>query len=431
MLHVYGSKLEWLDDDAIRALGRRCLRPLLLPRRGRTPDARGPGRDGSRSAELASLSLPALVIHGSRDTLIDPSGGRQTASVIPGARYLEIDGMGHDYPPPVWTEWVDAWSDFARVVVRGPEPQGGDTRSPSRPASLSGWWPARCLQRVALARDGRRGADDRRSRSTRGRQGDPDGPVERRFPGHDVHDVGNGEDLQYPHPDSDDESPGEGGPTVHIRPRGNNHETRNHAAPEEDDGHQEGEHVKWDGLRADPRGQVAQAEEHWDEPDEDERTPWAGLARGLDPPDETVDAQSTRIRDREMSRSAWKPPSTRATTVGQRQGAGAGHGAGQLGDAADRAASPGSWPAAVEARPKPVHMTKAYGTKNMKRRKATAAASTPPPLWASRSTASNAVSMEAELPVGLRCPPWCALPVPAGGPPAPYGRTSRDGEPGG
>jgi pimeloyl-ACP methyl ester carboxylesterase len=58
------------------------------------------------------------VIHGSRDTLIDPSGGRQTASVIPGARYVEIDGMGHDYPPPVWREWVGAWSDFARSVVR-------------------------------------------------------------------------------------------------------------------------------------------------------------------------------------------------------------------------------------------------------------------------------------------------------------------------
>ena len=66
----------------------------------------------------AELHLPALVIHGSRDTLIDPSGGRQTASVIPGARYVEIEGMGHDYPPPVWREWVTAWSDFARSVVR-------------------------------------------------------------------------------------------------------------------------------------------------------------------------------------------------------------------------------------------------------------------------------------------------------------------------
>ena len=73
--------------------------------------------DGSRSAELAELDLPTLVIHGSRDTLIDPSGGRRTAEVIPGARYVEIEGMGHDYPPPVWQEWVAVWSEFAHAAA--------------------------------------------------------------------------------------------------------------------------------------------------------------------------------------------------------------------------------------------------------------------------------------------------------------------------
>ena len=73
--------------------------------------------DGSRSEELATLDLPALVIHGSRDTLISPSGGRRTAEVIPGARYVEIEGMGHDYPPPVWKEWVAVWAEFAQAAV--------------------------------------------------------------------------------------------------------------------------------------------------------------------------------------------------------------------------------------------------------------------------------------------------------------------------
>ena len=72
------------------------------------------GRDGSRSEQLAAVGLPVLVLHGSRDTLIDPSGGRRTAELIPGARYVEIEGMGHDYPPPVWRQWVDVWADFAR-----------------------------------------------------------------------------------------------------------------------------------------------------------------------------------------------------------------------------------------------------------------------------------------------------------------------------
>ena len=67
----------------------------------------------SRDPELARLDVPTLVLHGSRDRLVDPSGGRHTAEVIPGARYVEIEGMGHDYPPAVWDTWVRTWADFA------------------------------------------------------------------------------------------------------------------------------------------------------------------------------------------------------------------------------------------------------------------------------------------------------------------------------
>jgi pimeloyl-ACP methyl ester carboxylesterase len=113
-LHVYGSNTEWLDEEAIRARAAaaydRCFCPAGVGRQ-----MRAVMHDGSRAAGLAELDLPALVIHGSRDTLIDPSGGRRTAALIPGARYVEIDGMGHDYPPPVWGEWVTVWSDFART----------------------------------------------------------------------------------------------------------------------------------------------------------------------------------------------------------------------------------------------------------------------------------------------------------------------------
>jgi pimeloyl-ACP methyl ester carboxylesterase len=73
--------------------------------------------DGSRANELATIDLPVLVIHGSRDTLIDASGGRRTAAIIRGARYFEIEGMGHDYPPPVWNEWVSVWSEFVHAGV--------------------------------------------------------------------------------------------------------------------------------------------------------------------------------------------------------------------------------------------------------------------------------------------------------------------------
>jgi pimeloyl-ACP methyl ester carboxylesterase len=111
--HVYGSKPEWLDDEAIRRRAATAFDRCFCPD-GIVRQMKAVGRDGSRSEQLAKVDLPVLVLHGSRDTLIDPSGGRRTAELVPGARYVEIEGMGHDYPPPVWRQWVDVWAEFAR-----------------------------------------------------------------------------------------------------------------------------------------------------------------------------------------------------------------------------------------------------------------------------------------------------------------------------
>jgi pimeloyl-ACP methyl ester carboxylesterase len=60
-----------------------------------------------RSADLAAISVPTLVIHGSHDTLIDVSGGRATAAAIPDCDLLVVDGMGHDLPREMWPEIID------------------------------------------------------------------------------------------------------------------------------------------------------------------------------------------------------------------------------------------------------------------------------------------------------------------------------------
>ncbi|MFL5844441.1 MAG: alpha/beta fold hydrolase [Solirubrobacteraceae bacterium] len=64
--------------------------------------------DGSRAEALKTLKVPTLVIHGLDDTLIDPSGGRRTAELVPGARLLLVEDMGHDRPPALWPQLVDA-----------------------------------------------------------------------------------------------------------------------------------------------------------------------------------------------------------------------------------------------------------------------------------------------------------------------------------
>jgi pimeloyl-ACP methyl ester carboxylesterase len=62
---------------------------------------------GDRTADLAALDVPTLVIHGAQDSLVNVSGGRSTAAAIPGAELLVVDGMGHDLPREIWPEVTD------------------------------------------------------------------------------------------------------------------------------------------------------------------------------------------------------------------------------------------------------------------------------------------------------------------------------------
>ena len=73
---------------------------------------------GSRTAALHDVRVPVLVLHGDADRLIDPSGGRRTAEAIPGARFVLLEGMGHDYPPEYWDRWTQLVSEHAHAADR-------------------------------------------------------------------------------------------------------------------------------------------------------------------------------------------------------------------------------------------------------------------------------------------------------------------------
>jgi pimeloyl-ACP methyl ester carboxylesterase len=73
---------------------------------------------GDRTAKLRELDIPALVIHGKNDLLVNPSGGRATAKAIPGARLKMVEGMGHDLPRALWPEFVE---EIAANAARAPE----------------------------------------------------------------------------------------------------------------------------------------------------------------------------------------------------------------------------------------------------------------------------------------------------------------------
>jgi pimeloyl-ACP methyl ester carboxylesterase len=109
----------------------------------RDRDPRGPGRQlaaiiasGDRTAQLRHITAPTLVIHGTADPLVSPSGGRATARAIPGARLMTVAGMGHDLPRAAWPQLVTAIAEHAASA----DASAAERRAPLQavPTSLSG-----------------------------------------------------------------------------------------------------------------------------------------------------------------------------------------------------------------------------------------------------------------------------------------------------
>jgi pimeloyl-ACP methyl ester carboxylesterase len=111
-LRVWGSP-EFADVDRWRRDAERAVDRCFHPS-GPTRQFKAIAASAERSQLLRQVTTPTLVLHGDKDTLIDISGGRRTAELIPGARFEVIEGMGHDYPPQLWSRWVELVGSFIR-----------------------------------------------------------------------------------------------------------------------------------------------------------------------------------------------------------------------------------------------------------------------------------------------------------------------------
>jgi pimeloyl-ACP methyl ester carboxylesterase len=105
--HKLPQDVDWIRDVAARSYDR-------------DHDPAAPGRQlaaivasGNRTKELRNIKAPTVVIHGTDDPLVRPSGGKATARAIPGAKLVKIEGMGHDLPRAAWPEILDAIEENA------------------------------------------------------------------------------------------------------------------------------------------------------------------------------------------------------------------------------------------------------------------------------------------------------------------------------
>ena len=116
---IVGSPGYVRDEDRLRARLRagydRGRDPL-----GASRQLLAIAASGDRTKALRRLTVPTVVIHGAEDPLTPPSAGRATAAAIPGARLVEIPGMGHDLPRAVWPTIVEAVADNAGRATPAP-----------------------------------------------------------------------------------------------------------------------------------------------------------------------------------------------------------------------------------------------------------------------------------------------------------------------
>ena len=110
------SSPQWRNEQAEREYLERSYHRAWHPGASER-QFKAAARSGSRAGALRSLDVPVLVVHGSADNLIGPDAGRRTAELIPDATYLEIEGMGHDLPPPVWAPIISAVTALSALIA--------------------------------------------------------------------------------------------------------------------------------------------------------------------------------------------------------------------------------------------------------------------------------------------------------------------------
>jgi pimeloyl-ACP methyl ester carboxylesterase len=72
------------------------------------------GSAGDQTQALGGLTMPTLVVHGTRDPLIPFENGLRVHHAIRTSTMLALDGVGHDLPPSQAERVLEALTQLAR-----------------------------------------------------------------------------------------------------------------------------------------------------------------------------------------------------------------------------------------------------------------------------------------------------------------------------
>jgi cation diffusion facilitator CzcD-associated flavoprotein CzcO/pimeloyl-ACP methyl ester carboxylesterase len=94
--HIAGTHFPF-EEQAVRAYAARAWDrgDGATSREGVARQVNAIQLSGDRTARLRRITAPTLVVHGLRDRMVAPSGGRATAEAIRGAKLVTIAGMEH------------------------------------------------------------------------------------------------------------------------------------------------------------------------------------------------------------------------------------------------------------------------------------------------------------------------------------------------
>lgn len=106
------SSGRYFDEERVRTEVVRAMNRATSPT-GARRQAAAIHAAPSRLDALGGLRMPVLLVHGELDPVLPLENARRTLAAAPQARLHVLEGLGHELPPEIWLEVIDAVCDHA------------------------------------------------------------------------------------------------------------------------------------------------------------------------------------------------------------------------------------------------------------------------------------------------------------------------------